>query len=132
MRQTGHAGLDEYLARNQLGGGEARNDGAVVLVFDEQYRVYCRPAQHGDVVLEIRLAEMPDEERRGDEIRVRALEFAGERMEAAAEVPVLSDDGRALLLQQRVASDARVEDFELALEGFMNAIGLWRRRLHVL
>ena len=93
-RHTGHAGLDEYLARHRLTGGDPRTDGAVVLVFDDQYRVYCRPAQHGDLVFEIRVTEMPDEERRSDDLLYEALEFTGERLGEADEVPVLSDDGR--------------------------------------
>lgn len=132
MRHTGHAGLDEYLARNQLTGGEARTDGAIVLVFDDRHRVYCRPAQHGDLVLELRLTELSDEERRSDDLLYQALEFTGERLGEADELPVLSDDGRTLLLQQRVPVHAPVEDFEHALESFINAVGIWRRRLCVL
>ena len=132
MRQTGHAGLDEYLARNRLTGGDPRTDGAVVLVFDDRYRVYCRPAQHGDLVFEIRVTEMPDEERRSDDLLYEALQFTGERLGEADEVPVLSDDARTLLLQQRVAAGALIDDFEHALESFLNAIGTWRRRLRVL
>ena len=132
MRNTGHAGLDQYLARNQLGGGEARADGATVLVYDERYRVYCRPAQHGDLVLESRLADVPEEAARCEGMLRQSLELAGERLEVAAEWPVLSEDGRTMRLQQRVAADARLEGVELALEAFTNATAAWRRRLGVL
>ena len=132
MRTTGHAGLDAYLQRNGLSNGEARTDGATVLVFDERYRVYCRPAQQGDVVLEIRLTEMPDDERRGGDLLQQALEFMGERLDEASEAPALSEDGQVLLLQQRVPAHARIDDLERALESFINAVGTWRRRLCVL
>ena len=55
-----HVGLAGYVERQHLEAPTNRIDGAVVLSFDGRYRIYCRPAPHGDVVLESKLADVPD------------------------------------------------------------------------
>ena len=51
MSDLMHAGLTGYLRRARMETGEQREDGALVLVIDGQYRVYCHPAPGRALVL---------------------------------------------------------------------------------
>ena len=133
MRSQRHDGLASYLARrNQVGAADERSDGAVVLVFDEQYRVFCRPAPRGDLVFETTLTALPDDAARSDALLGEAVRLAAQGLEVQPDALVLSEDERALLLQRRLPADAGSGEFEQGLEDFVNAIGAWRRGLCVL
>jgi hypothetical protein len=108
-----HVALADYLQRNRISMESERSDGALVVVYDRQYRVYFYPAQHGDVVLE-------------------ALGMAMEYWDESAETLALAADERSLLLQRRVSEYATLSEFEQALEDFLNSLASWRRELFVL
>jgi hypothetical protein len=127
-----HRGLQSYLTRNQVGVADDRADGAVVLVFDEQYRVYCRPAPRGDLVLETNLTTLPDDLQHSDAMLSDAVRLAAQNLDTQADALVLSEDQRELLLQRRLSADAGMDEFEQGLGDFINAIGDWRRSLCVL
>ena len=132
MLERLHAGLSGFLERRQLMPQKERLDGAVVITLDDSYRIYCRPAPHGDLVLESRLLDLPERAGDADEIIQRCLLASWTRRAEHAEVPVLSEDESQLLLQRRVPSDASIEELEEALEAFTNALADWRRIFRVL
>ncbi len=132
MPEQTHNGLVGYMASQNLSPSENRQDGAVVLVIDRRYRVFCRPAPFGDLVFECRVADLPASPGAADEMIRECLLASFARMREAADVPVLSDDGRTILLQQRLAADASVGEFEQALEDYANALSVWRRLFRVL
>lgn len=127
-----HSGLSNYFDRKNLQVAEARADGAVVLLLDKRYRVFCRPASHGDLILESHLVFLPDDIYLADELISHALMASWVRMREHADVPVLSDDENEITLQQRVSIDATADEFENALEEFANSLVQWRRIFRVL
>ncbi len=127
-----HTGLSGFLERQQLPPQKERMDGAVVVTLDGHYRVYCRPAPHGDLVLESRLLDLPLRPGDADELIQRCLFASWVRMTEHAEVPVLSEDESQILIQRRVPADASIEEFEAALEAFTNSLADWRRIFRVL
>lgn len=125
-----HPALSAYLAASRIDVPD-RPDGVVVLVFDSLYRLYLLPAQRGDLAMESRLASMPRDMREQDELIELALSSAAERLATQKEVVTLSEDGQYLLLQQCIAGNASLGEFESSLECFINAIADWRLILRV-
>lgn len=125
------AALSGFLDRCQLSLGEERVDGAVVLTLDKEYRVYCRPAPYGDLVMESRLLDLPAVPADREAVLRECATISWLRMQAHADIPVVSPDGGHLLLQQRFPADASVDEFERSLENFVHAIGEWRRLMKV-
>jgi hypothetical protein len=132
MPQRHHSALERYLERNRIADAPRRADDAVELVLDGIHRVYCQPAPQGAMVFETRLCSLPEDTAAAAEMMERTLEYAAVRLDMGAEGPVLSEDQRGLMLQQHLASDAGLEQFEQSLEDFTNAIGGWRRHLGLL
>ena len=126
------AALSGFLNRYQLNLGEERVDGAVVLTLDKEYRVYCRPAPYGDLVMESRLLDLPIVPSDREAILRESATISWLRMQNHADIPVVSPDGGHLLLQQRFPADASVDEFERCIENFVNSISEWRRLLKVL
>jgi hypothetical protein len=126
------AALLGFLQRFQLKLGQERVDGAIVLTLDKQYRVYCRPAPFGDLVMESRLLDLPTAPAEREATLRECATLSWLRMQDHAEIPVISPDGGYLLLQQRFPADASVDEFERSLENFVHAIGDWRRFMKVL
>jgi hypothetical protein len=122
-----HNGLAGYLARHQLQRQADRVDGAVVLFFDKRYRVFCRPAPHGDLVLESRIIDLPTDPNQADDMVREALFASWVRMLDSSEIPALSTDDLSIVIQQRIPSDASVDETESALESYVNALSEWRR-----
>ena len=127
MHSQLHNGFAGYLARHRLQSDIERVDGAVVLLFDRRYRVFCRPAPHGDLVLESRVIEVPAEIDAADILIQECLLASWVRLPDFPDVPALSDDGLAIVIQQRIPSDASVNEVESALENYVNALSDWRR-----
>ncbi len=132
MRTSVHAGLSGFLDRRGLDDASDRLDGAIVINLDRSFRVLCRPAPHGDLIFESRLLQLPDLLPDVDDILQRCLLASWLRMGTHADVPVISEDGAHVLLQQRLPSDATVDEVELSLERFVNSIADWRRVLRIL
>lgn len=126
------AALSGFLERHQLKIDSDRIDRAVVLTLDKAYRVYCRPAPYGDLVMESRLLDLPTVPVDREAVLRECATVSWLRMQGHADVPVVSPDGGHLLLQQRFPSDATADEFEASLENFVDAIGEWRRLLKVL
>jgi hypothetical protein len=122
-----HNGLAGYLSRQGLRQQAERVDGAVVLIFDKRYRVYCRPALHGDLVLECRIVDLPVDEREADDMIRECLYASWVRMQEYPDIPALSDDGLAIVVQLPVPSDSTINEFEAALEAYVNSLADWRR-----
>lgn len=127
-----HNGLSAFLNRKKITPGQLLTDGSIVLSLDKSYRVFCRPAPHGDLVLESRLMRLPQDDKAADELIAHTLLGSWVRTRSHADVPVLSQDETEICLQQRISSDATVDEFENALEQFINSIADWRRILRVL
>ena len=127
-----HAGLVAYMGRNRLAVNAPLIDGSIVLVLDKRYRVFCRPAPHGDLVLESRLVQLPDKAGEADELIRLCLMGSWVRMREHGDVPVLTNDQTEINLQQRIPADATINEFEGMLERFTNAIAEWRRIFRVL
>ena len=130
-----HSGLAGFIDRQRLTSGQLlqpRVDGAIVLSIDAQNRIYCRPAPHGDLVLECRLAELPSKASEAEEMMRHCLVASWVRMHQYADVPVLDSTGTYISLQQRVPSDATTDEFSDVLEGFVNSLSDWRKIFRVL
>lgn len=130
-----HSGLAGFIDRQRLTSGqilEPRVDGAIVLSIDAQNRIYCRPAPHGDLVLESRLAELPSKAADAEEMMRHCLVASWVRMYQYADVPVLDSTGTYISLQQRIPSDATTDEFSMALEGFVSSLADWRKIFRVL
>jgi hypothetical protein len=122
-----HNGFAGYLARHRMQSEIERVDGAVVLLFDRRYRVFCRPAPHGDLVLESRVIELPTDSDAADSLIQECLFASWVRLPDFPDIPTLSEDGLAIVIQLRVPSDASVNEVESALETYVNALSDWRR-----
>lgn len=127
-----HAGLSTYFERKKIQVAEARSDGAIVLLIDKRYRIFCRPASRGDLILESHLINLPEDMHSANELITHALMGSWVRMREHADVPVLSEDENEITLQQRVSIDATADEFEKALEEFTNSLVQWRRIFRVL
>ena len=127
-----HSGLSTYFERLNLQINEPRSDGAIVLLLDKRYRIFCRPASHGDLILESHLVNIPDDLFLANELISYALMGSWVRMRDHADVPVLSEDENEITLQQRVSNDATADEFEKALEEYTNSLAQWRRIFRVL
>lgn len=126
-----HNGLAGYLSRQGLRQQAERVDGALVLVFDRRYRVYCWQASHGDLVLECRVADLPADSREAEGVIRECLFASWVRMQEFSDIPTLSEDGTSIVVQLRIASDATITEFEQALEAYVNSLADWRRILRV-
>ena len=126
-----HNGLAGYLYRQGLRQQAERVDGAVVLVFDRRYRVFCRPAAHGDLVLECRVVDLPGDAREADDMIRECLFASWVRMREHPDIPALSEDGMSIVVQLSVPSDSTINEFERALESYVNSLADWRRIFRV-
>ena len=127
-----HVGLAGYVERQHLESPPDRIDGAVVLSFDGRYRIYCRPAPHGDLVLESKLADVPDKPGDAEDLIRTTLMASAVRMMTHADVPVLSKNGLIIFLHQRIPADATVDEFEGSLQNFVKSLAEWRRIFRIL
>lgn len=130
-----HSGLAGFLERQQFDTqqvAQPRVDGAVVLVIDSQNRVYCRPAPHGDLVFECRLAELPPNAADAEDVLRHCLAASWIRTFEHADVPVLDSTATYISLQQRIPADATTDEFSVALEAFLNSLAQWRKIFRVL
>jgi len=127
-----HVGLAGYVERHHLEAPPDRIDGAVVLSFDSRYRIYCRPAPHGDLVLESKLADVPENPGDAEDLIRTTLMASAVRMMTHADVPVLSKNGLAILLHQRIPGDATVDELEGSLQNFVKSLAEWRRIFRIL
>ena len=127
-----HAGLAGYIERNKFQAPLSRLDGAVVLSIDSRYRIYCRIAPHGDLVLECKISDLPDKPGDVEEMLRTTLIASHLRLYTHADIPVLSKNGHSILIQQRIPADATVDEFEGSLENFINSLADWRRIFRVL
>lgn len=127
-----HVALADYLQRNRISMESERGDGALVVVYDRQYRVHFHPAQHGDVVLEARVKVLPASAQAAMQVLEHALGLAMAFWDESAETLALASDERSLLLQRRISEYATLGEFEQALEDFLNSLASWRRELFVL
>lgn len=126
-----HNGLAGYLARQNLKRHAERADGATVILVDKRYRVFCRPGPYGDLVLESHIAELPESPADADSMVRECLFASWVRMKDFPEVPALSEDGNAIVIQLRLPSDATADEFESALELYVNSLADWRRIFRV-
>lgn len=127
-----HVGLARYVERQHLDTPPERIDGAVVLSFDGRYRIYCRPAPHGDLVLESKLADVSDKPGDAEDLIRTTLMASAVRMMTHADVPVLSKNGLVILLHQRIPADATVDELEGSLQNFVTSLVEWRRIFRIL
>jgi hypothetical protein len=127
-----HVGLAGYVERQHLESPPDRIDGAVVLSFDGRYRIYCRPAPHGDLVLESKLADVPDKPGDAEDLIRTTLMASAVRMMTHSDVPVLSKNGLIILLHQRIPADATVDELEGSLQNFVKSLAEWRRIFRIL
>ena len=132
MNSTSHAGFAGYLLRAKLDPVPPRADGAAALVFDTRLRVLLHPAGRGDIVLESRVAALPDVQAHADDMLEGALAFAGRRPRAHADYLVLDERQSGLMLQQRIGADVSADEFESSLGHFLNALTAWRAQLGTL
>ena len=127
-----HSGLSGFLRRKNFVPKQERVDGAIPLSIDNRYRIYCRPASHGDLVLEARLIDLPMQASDVDALIRECLLASWVRMHEHADVPVLSENETSIFLEQRIPADASIDEFEAALEKFTNSIADWRRIFRIL
>ena len=127
-----HSGLSGFLRRKNFVPKQERVDGAIPLSIDNRYRIYCRPAAHGDLVLEARLIDLPMQASDVDALIRECLLASWVRMHEHADVPVLSENETSIFLEQRISADASIDEFEAALEKFTNSIADWRRIFRIL
>lgn len=132
MLERIHSGLAGFLNRQNMSPDHSRLDGALILNIDKNYRIYCRPGPHGDLILESLLLQLPDRRDEADDVISECLMGSWVRMMEYADVPVLSQNENEIHLQQRVTADATVDEFERSLEQFTNSIADWRRIFRVL
>ena len=122
-----HAGLAAYCARNPADGERERHGDSISWIFDGEYRISCELASGGDLLLEARVIELPQDQRLADETLAEAMQCLAFRVHEHAEALVLSENEDILLIQQTVAADADVDAFESSLERFINALANWRQ-----
>lgn len=127
-----HAGLVGYLERKKFHTPPSRLDGAVVLSIDSKYRIYCRIAPHGDLVIECKISDLPEKPADIEDMLRTTLIASHLRLCTHSDVPVLSKNGFSILIQQRIPADATVDEFEGSLENFINSLADWRRIFRVL
>lgn len=127
-----HDGLRKYLAEFNTGGVPRNSDGSVSLIFDGQYRVTCLPLAYGDLLLEARILQLPDEARARRITMEALLEQAGSRLGKHTDRIAFAPGEQMLVLQQTVPAQADRAQFISVLDGFVNALAGWRRLAGVL
>lgn len=132
MPEQMHNGLSVYLQRMNIDPGPSRSDAAIVLVVGQRFRIHCRPAPFGDLAFECRILDIPALQNEADDLIRECMLASWSRMHEFSDVPVLSADSTALMLQQRLSADSTAAEFELALEAYANALSDWRRIFRVL
>jgi hypothetical protein len=127
-----HHGLAGFMRRNSMDVSTALSDGTIVLAIDDKYRIFCRQAPFGDLVLEVQLCQLPDQIEAANDWIVKALQRSWSRIRDFSDVPVLSEDSNYIFLHQRITADATVDEFEKSLEEFVSSLIDWRRNFGLL
>ena len=132
VKELLHHGLAGFMRRNSMDVSTALSDGTIVLAIDDKYRVFCRQAPHGDLVLEVQLCQLPDQLEAANDWIIKALQRSWSRIRDFSDVPVLSEDSNYIFLHQRITADATVDEFEKSLEEFVSSLIDWRRNFGLL
>nr|WP_314623059.1 CesT family type III secretion system chaperone [uncultured Noviherbaspirillum sp.] len=127
-----HESLRQYLAALKAGEPAQNADGSFSLIFDSQYRVTFLTLAHGDLLLEARVFQLPDEPRSRRTTLEMLLAQAGSRLEGHPEWIALATGGRMLVLQQVLPAKTDRTQFSASLDDFVNALAGWRRLVGVL
>ncbi len=127
-----HENLRQYLAALKAGEPAQNADGSFSLIFDRQYRVTFLMLTHGDLLLDARVLQLPDEPHSRRTTLEMLLEQAGSRLEGHPEWIALAPGGQMLVLQQVVPAKADRAQFSASLDDFVNALAGWRRLVGVL
>ena len=127
-----HAGLADYLARNNVSENGQHDNGSVHLVFDNQYRIAFTAASNGALLLESRVCELPVDRITRQSCLISLLEKAGDEMYVQMASLVLPQDGNLLTVQQLISAEAGIQEFEQFLEKFINLLAGYRSLAGVL
>lgn len=123
-----HPALRSYAQRNGIEEASFREDGRLVLTFDDRFRVQLRPAANGRIAIVSLLAEMtamPPGQR--DEFLVRMATQGAGMMRDHASTLALDQDEQRLVLQQLVPAAADADALESDLADFLNVLAFWSR-----
>lgn len=122
-----HAAFQAYLARERIETGGQRPDGSVVVLLPGRLRMVFHPTAGGDIVLESRVLDLTDFRPVDvDRICKKVLEEAGQRHWAQCGTVALADNGRALMLQQRLPARCSLSELDAALQDHLATLTTWR------
>jgi hypothetical protein len=127
-----NASLCTFLAELRVSEPPQDSDGSYSLVFDSQYRVTFLALAHGDLLLESRIFQLPDEQHSRRATMQMLLEQAGSRLQSHSEWIAFAPGAQMLVLQQVVPAQADRAHFRALLDDFVNALAGWRRLAGVL
>lgn len=124
-----HASVQEFMAQRGIASSAVRNDGRLSLTIDEKYRVHLRPASDGRLVLQAKVADLPDAEnsRAADETIARLLNRSAGMMREHASTLCLEPHGQTVQLQLVLAADTSGKQLEAGIAEFTNALDFWVR-----
>lgn len=124
---TIHPVLQSYASRHALGSDAFRDDGRLVLEFDDRFRVQVRPASEGRLALVARLADLsrwPGAS--ADDVLQRLVVKAAGLARSHASGLAIEDAMDSLQLQQVLPAAIGVDSLERELAEFVNALVFWQ------
>ncbi len=118
--------LSHALEKHGVRGLKPRADGRFSLSHDGGRRVDVHALPDGRLVMEASLVSLPEPGAARATLLERALCFSTLCMLERHDVLCLSLDARSLVLQGEIPARAGAAAVEQALEGFLNAVDVWR------
>jgi hypothetical protein len=129
MARRIHDGLAGYLAIRKITNLEPDRNGSIALGIDSVATIHCRALPQGELLLDARIAPLPEGTTERDEFLFKAMHYSAARMRDHAETLVMGQNENSLRLQRRIEADASRVETETYLEEFVDAIEDWRECL---
>ena len=108
--------------------GPVSNNARFAVTFD-QVRLHLLEIHPGQVMIEARICDIPTLPTQRDPTLERVMKIALGRALASPNHVMVDDNQSAIWLQRRLDKEADVQQLDLAVEGLINDIDLWRKAL---
>lgn len=121
--------IQQWAERHGLALVPRAHDGRVTVTIDGRHRVHLASAADQRVLIEARVADLPDEAAARERLLSDVLAHATARLRDDPAALVGDEHGAALLLQRSVAADGGADALDAAMTAFINSLVFWRHHL---